>query len=62
MENFLSSLTFLLTFLMIFISFKWISSHSKMKKKLPPSPWKFPLIGNLHQLGSGSHRSLQGLS
>ncbi|KAM0035010.1 putative cytochrome P450 [Helianthus debilis subsp. tardiflorus] len=62
MENFLSSLTFLLTFLMIFISFKWISSHSKMKKKLPPSPWKFPVIGNLHQLGSEPHRSLQGLS
>lgn len=42
--------------------FKWIHSSSKTLKKLPPSPPKFPLIGNFHQLGTIPQRSLKSLA
>ncbi|XP_062178170.1 cytochrome P450 71A1-like [Alnus glutinosa] len=55
--NPLLSLIFLVSFLYVF---KRLETSSK--PNLPPSPPKLPIIGNLHQLGTLPHRSLQALS
>ncbi|KAM0982335.1 hypothetical protein ACFX2I_015237 [Malus domestica] len=49
-------------FLSIYILFSSLTKSSGKPLKLPPSPPKLPLIGNLHQLGAFPHRSLRALS
>jgi len=65
-ESFSSFPILFLTILPIFISLlfiiKWYSNNSATQKNLPPSPPRFPLLGNLHQLGVSPHRSLQDLA
>ncbi|KAL1568303.1 cytochrome P450 CYP71A99 [Salvia divinorum] len=51
------------TIIFLFFLHKWLRNNSpKPQERLPPSPPKLPLLGNLHQLGSAPHRSLQSLS
>ncbi|KAH6815808.1 hypothetical protein C2S51_020628 [Perilla frutescens var. frutescens] len=46
--------------LLIFIT-KWLRK-STGNKKLPPSPRKLPILGNLHQLGSLPHHNLHSMA
>lgn len=48
--------------IVFFIFLKLLLKKSRGNSKLPPSPPKLPLIGNLHQLGENLPRSLKALS
>lgn len=50
---------FTIAFFLIILYKRLRHNHAK---RLPPSPTKLPLIGNLHQLGTLPHRSLHSLS
>ncbi|ESQ32864.1 hypothetical protein EUTSA_v10004062mg [Eutrema salsugineum] len=49
----------LITLVSLIFLFKKIKNS---KRNFPPSPPKFPVIGNLHQIGELPHRSLQRLA
>ncbi|XP_058742800.1 cytochrome P450 736A117-like [Vicia villosa] len=51
--------------LSLFFIYKYLyhfNNSSATTKNSPPSPPRFPLLGNLHQLGLSRHRTLQTLS
>ncbi|EYU25652.1 hypothetical protein ABFS82_11G110600 [Erythranthe guttata] len=64
MASFAHFLIPLFPLVMFFIFlYKWQSSNNNhAQKRVPPSPRKLPVIGNLHQIGLSLHKSLHSLS
>ncbi|KAG7556414.1 Cytochrome P450 [Arabidopsis suecica] len=48
--------------ILAFLLLKPLLNRTAAKVNLPPSPWRVPVIGNLHQLSLHPHRSLRSLS
>ncbi|KAK1363186.1 Cytochrome P450, E-class, group I [Heracleum sosnowskyi] len=53
----------ILPLLLLLFLVKWIFFNAPVSNKnLPPSPARFPVLGNFHQLGLLPHRNLQSLA
>ncbi|XP_055824487.1 premnaspirodiene oxygenase-like [Solanum dulcamara] len=64
MDEFQHFLSFSLFIVFLFLIIQnWNRNSKTPKKKLPPGPWRLPIIGSVHHLTSGvPHRVLRNLS
>eukprot|EP00253_Pinus_taeda_P021278 PITA_21278 len=44
------------------LAFIWLLQERRIRARLPPGPFPWPLIGNLHQLVQPAHRTLKALA